>query len=149
MVMTPYTEWYWNALRVPGSPTARFHAEHYGDRPYADFRPPFAEGLRAWDPSAWARLFRRACARYVVLVTKHHDGYCLWPSGVANPHQAGWCSDGTSSESWRPRCAPKACASACTTPAGSRQRNPPQHRSVPPMSDNAYKRLDVAAELLN
>ncbi len=93
MVMTPYTEWYWNALRVPGSPTAEFHATHYGGRPYTDFRDAFNDGLREWDPDEWARLFRRAGARYVVLVSKHHDGYCLWPSQIANPHQSKWCSE--------------------------------------------------------
>ncbi len=93
MVMTPYTEWYWNALRVPDSPTARFHAEHYRGQAYPDFRGEFLAGLEAWDPGDWARCFRGAGARYVVLVTKHHDGYCLWPSKIANPHQEGWCSE--------------------------------------------------------
>jgi alpha-L-fucosidase len=37
-----------------------------------------------------AALFRRAGARYVVLTTKHHDGFQLWPSAVANPHAPGW-----------------------------------------------------------
>ena len=91
-VMTPYTEWYDNAVRVPESPSARHHAERWGGRPYAEFRAPFSAGLEQWDPQAWAQLFRRAGARYVVLVTKHHDGYCLWPSGVPNPHRAGWTS---------------------------------------------------------
>ncbi len=90
IVMTPYTEWYDNALRVPGSPSARFHREHYGDRPYADFREPFRAGLERWNPATWARLFRRAGARYVVLVTKHHDGFCLWPSRVPNPRRPNW-----------------------------------------------------------
>ncbi|MEE9278762.1 MAG: alpha-L-fucosidase [Myxococcota bacterium] len=90
IVMTPYTEWYDNALRVPGSPSARFHSEHYGDRPYADFREPFRAGLERWNPATWARLFRRAGARYVVLVTKHHDGFCLWPSRVPNPRRPDW-----------------------------------------------------------
>lgn len=31
-----------------------------------------------WQPNAWATLFRQAGAQYVLLVTKHHDGYCLW-----------------------------------------------------------------------
>jgi alpha-L-fucosidase len=89
-VMTPYTEWYDNAIRVPESPSAAHHARHWGGRPYADFRAPFAAGLEKWDPADWARLFKRAGARYVVLVTKHHDGYCLWPSEVRHPHRAGW-----------------------------------------------------------
>jgi alpha-L-fucosidase len=91
--MTPYTEWYDNAIRVPESPSARHHAEHWGGRPYADFREPFLAGLEAWDPSGWARLFRRAGARYVVLVTKHHDGFCLWPSSVRNPHRENWTTE--------------------------------------------------------
>jgi alpha-L-fucosidase len=28
----------------------------------------------------------------LVLVTKHHDGFCLWPSAVANPERPGWDS---------------------------------------------------------
>ncbi len=33
-----------------------------------------------WNPDEWAKMFKDAGARYVVLVTKHHDGYCLWDS---------------------------------------------------------------------
>ena len=90
VAMAPYTEWYWNAIKVPGTPSAEFHAENYGDAPYTDFKQPFEEGLKQWDPAAWAEAFRDAGARYVVLVTKHHDGLCLWPSEVANRHQKDW-----------------------------------------------------------
>lgn len=31
-----------------------------------------------WNPDEWASLFKQAGAQYVLLVTKHHDGYCLW-----------------------------------------------------------------------
>lgn len=31
-----------------------------------------------WNPEEWARLFEASGAKYVMLVTKHHDGYCLW-----------------------------------------------------------------------
>lgn len=86
----PYAEWYGNAMRVPGSPTAAHHHATYGDAPYEDFRVPFEEGLADWDPEPWADLFARSGAGYVVLVTKHHDGYCLWPSAVPNPHRPGW-----------------------------------------------------------
>lgn len=33
-----------------------------------------------WKPEEWAHLFKEAGAQYILLVTKHHDGYCLWPS---------------------------------------------------------------------
>lgn len=91
--MTPYTEWYDNAIRVPESPSAKFHRENFGNRPYEDFREPFSAGLEQWDPAEWARLFKQSGARYIVLVTKHHDGYCLWPSDVENPHKSGWTSE--------------------------------------------------------
>jgi alpha-L-fucosidase len=90
VVMTPYTEWYDNALRVPGSPSAEFHQKRYGDQPYESFREPFAKGLEQWDPQAWAQLFRQSGAGYLVLVAKHHDGYCLWPSEIHNPHRRDW-----------------------------------------------------------
>ena len=32
------------------------------------------------DPEQWVRTARDAGFRYVLLITKHHDGFCLWPS---------------------------------------------------------------------
>jgi len=92
VAMTPYTEWYANAIKIPGTPSDEFHRATYGDQPYEAFKAPFLEGLKAWDPAQWAESFRDAGARYVVFVTKHHDGFCLWPSGVDNPHRVGWKS---------------------------------------------------------
>ena len=92
VAQTPYCEWYWNAIKVPESDSARFHAATYHDAPYEAFREPFLSGLAQWDPDAWARAFADAGARYVVLVTKHHDGFCLWPSAVKNPYQKDWTS---------------------------------------------------------
>jgi alpha-L-fucosidase len=90
---TPYVEWYENSLRLPDSPVAKHHREHYGERPYASFRGEFeAGGIARFDPDAWADAIRDAGARYAVFVTKHHDGYCLWPSDVPNPKRPGWSS---------------------------------------------------------
>ncbi|HVX17769.1 MAG TPA: alpha-L-fucosidase [Acidimicrobiales bacterium] len=86
----PYTEWYQNSLRFPDSSVSRFHRERYGDRAYETFADDFNAGLDRWDPAGWAEQFAAAGARYVVLVTKHHDGFCLWPSDVPNPHRPGW-----------------------------------------------------------
>ena len=41
-----------------------------------------------WNPDDWAQMIRDAGAQDVVLVTKHHDGYCLWDS----PQQPQWNS---------------------------------------------------------
>ncbi len=35
----------------------------------------------AFDPEQWMRAIKAAGARYVVMVAKHHDGFCLWPTG--------------------------------------------------------------------
>ncbi len=89
-VLTPYAEWYDNALRVKGSPTQERHTRVYGNKPYTDFRAEFDEAAHAFDANAWADFFAASGARYVVFVTKHHDGYCLWPTDVPHPHRKGW-----------------------------------------------------------
>ena len=84
----PYSEWYMNTHRIKGSPSAEFHRKHFGKLDYLDaFVPRFNKGIREWSPSAWANLFKKAGARYVVLTSKHHDGFTLWPSNVANPYR--------------------------------------------------------------
>ena len=40
-----------------------------------------------FDADQWADIFQRSGAKYVVLVSKHHDGFALWPSREAN---ASW-----------------------------------------------------------
>ncbi|MCZ2150743.1 MAG: alpha-L-fucosidase [Bryobacterales bacterium] len=86
----PYAEWYLNTLRIPGSPTRQHHFKTYGrDFDYYQFTPTFNKETAKWDPSIWAALFRKTGARYAVLTTKHHDGFRLWPSKVANPKRPG------------------------------------------------------------
>ena len=45
---------------------------------YQDFGPEFTAEF--YDPDAWADLFEAAGAKYVVLTSKHHEGFTLWPS---------------------------------------------------------------------
>jgi alpha-L-fucosidase len=87
----PYVEWYSNTILIDGSPAQAHHAATYGaDFPYEAFRPQFEAAATAWSGDAWADLFRDAGARYVVLVTKHHDGFALWPTSVPHPTRPGW-----------------------------------------------------------
>lgn len=90
-VEVPYTEWYENSLRFPQSSVAKYHREHFGSKPMHEFAADFARAVeKLWDPEAWAEAFAAAGARYVVLVTKHHDGFCLWPTRVPNPKRPEW-----------------------------------------------------------
>ncbi len=83
----PYAEWYLNTMRIQGSPTWNYHREHYGANfSYYDFAPIFNRESKKWNPDEWAKIFRDAGARYVVLTTKHHDGFTLWPSTTVNPN---------------------------------------------------------------
>ena len=85
----PYAEWYLNSLRITGSPTYKHHIATYGkDFDYYQFSNAFNKGTAGWHPGEWASLFQKTGARYVVLTTKHHDGFRLWPSEVVNPHAA-------------------------------------------------------------
>jgi alpha-L-fucosidase len=86
----PYAEWYLNSLRITGSPTYKHHLATYGkDFDYYRFSEAFNKGMQSWNPEQWAALFKKTGARYVVLTTKHHDGFRLWPSAVVNPHASG------------------------------------------------------------
>ena len=37
-----------------------------------------------FDPEQWMRAIKAAGAKYVVMVAKHHDGFCLWPTAETN-----------------------------------------------------------------
>jgi alpha-L-fucosidase len=87
-----YSEWYWhNKDAYPVAPkkqerhdaTNAFHDRVYGkDTKYEDFAPEFRAEM--FDPDHWASVFEAAGAKYVVLTSKHHDGYTLWPNKHAS-----------------------------------------------------------------
>jgi alpha-L-fucosidase len=90
IVYDPYAEWYYNVVRIAKSPTAAYDKAHFGpNHNYYDFAVDFNRETKKWSPSAMAAVFRDAGAKYVVLTSKHHEGFTLWPSKVANPNQTG------------------------------------------------------------
>jgi len=57
----------------------QYHRENYGvDFEYDEFIPLFK--AEHFDPAAWADLFVRSGARYVVLTAKHGEEFALWPT---------------------------------------------------------------------
>ncbi|KAK4308856.1 hypothetical protein Pmani_019470 [Petrolisthes manimaculis] len=74
------SEWFWQHWQGA-------HIQAYVDfmkknyRPnftYQDFAPQFTAEF--YDPYKWAQVLNASGARYVVLTSKHHEGYTLWPS---------------------------------------------------------------------
>jgi alpha-L-fucosidase len=71
-------EWYPRHMYDRGRPEFQHHVATYGPHTqfgYKDFIPQLT-GAR-FDPAAWAELFRKAGARYVVPVAEHHDGFAM------------------------------------------------------------------------
>ena len=83
-----YAEHYGNPSRwaKPGS-TTDYHAKHHAGKSYSDFAADFT--AEHFEPAKWADLIRRSGAKYVVLTSKHHDGFALWPSRYSPYFNAG------------------------------------------------------------
>ncbi len=89
-----YAEWYWHAMNNPSNPTYRYHRESWGeDFEYDDFIPLFKAS--DYDAGEWIRFAKAAGAKYVFCNTKHHDGFCHWPSKYTNRNASkmGPCRD--------------------------------------------------------
>jgi alpha-L-fucosidase len=79
------SEWYPRLMYVNGSPEYKHHLEKYGSQDkfgYKDFIPMFK--AEHFDPPAWAELFKKAGAKYVVPVAEHHDGFAMYDSGLSD-----------------------------------------------------------------
>ena len=63
------------------------HDERTSDAEYQRYFDHFDPDL--YDPAEWASAIEAAGARYAVVTTKHHEGFCLWDSRLtdyAAPH---------------------------------------------------------------
>lgn len=78
-----YSEWYWRRIEEQNKTFKAFHDKNYGtDFLYPQFEKQFKAEL--YHPAQWAEVFKQSGARYVVLTSKHHEGYCLWNSAEAD-----------------------------------------------------------------
>jgi alpha-L-fucosidase len=77
-----YAEWYQHALSSGDSATVAYHRNKYDDQSYYRFADQFRAEL--FDPGQWAKLIEASGAKYVVLTSKHHDGFANWPSREAS-----------------------------------------------------------------
>src|ERR1700731_1334051 len=58
-----------------------FSTNTFLDREWGDgTASPSTSNPTSFDPGQWMKAIRDAGAKYVVLVAKHHDGFCLWPT---------------------------------------------------------------------
>jgi alpha-L-fucosidase len=82
------SEWYVRYMYGGNADIMQWHTEHFGPPTkfgYKDFLPEFTAAK--WDPNAWAALFRKAGAKYVLAPGEHHDGFSNWDSAI-NPYNA-------------------------------------------------------------
>ncbi|XP_053289924.1 plasma alpha-L-fucosidase [Pleuronectes platessa] len=69
--------WYWQGKKV--QPYVDFMQRNYPPEfKYQDFAPQFTAEF--FDPKEWTDIFAASGAKYIVLTTKHHEGFTLWGS---------------------------------------------------------------------
>lgn len=73
---------HWGLYALPARHEWVKNRERIGDEDYRRYFDHFDPDL--YDPVAWARLAKAAGMKYVVLTTKHHEGFCLWDSALTD-----------------------------------------------------------------
>ncbi|KAJ8925099.1 hypothetical protein NQ315_001280 [Exocentrus adspersus] len=76
------SEWFWAQWANKEKKYLDYMEKYYPkDFTYQEFAKDFTAEF--FDPKQWADLFAKSGAKYVVLTSKHHEGYTLWPSKYA------------------------------------------------------------------
>jgi alpha-L-fucosidase len=68
---------HWGAYAVLGRDPWAVNRERI---PYDEYREKYVKNFKAekYDPRQWAKIAKAAGMKYMVLTTRHHDGYCLF-----------------------------------------------------------------------
>lgn len=77
-----YAEWYGRNMVNPDNPTSNYHKENFGNKTYDEFIPEWK--AESYNPEEWALFARKMGAKYMFITSKHHDGFCLWPSAYSD-----------------------------------------------------------------
>lgn len=78
-VPTHGNEWFWKNVKNGQLDYVWYMAKNF--KPgytYQQFAHDFT--CENFDPHEWIEIFEASGAKYVILTSKHHDGYTLWPS---------------------------------------------------------------------
>lgn len=81
-------EWYPRQMYLHGTPEFEHHLKTYGPHKefgYKDFIPRFR--AQRFSAEAWAEIFAKSGARFVVPVAEHHDGFAMYDSSFSQ-----WCA---------------------------------------------------------
>ena len=73
---------HWGLYSLPARHEWVKNRERLTDEDYQPYFDHFDPDL--YDPAEWARAAREAGMKYVVLTTKHHEGFCLWDSELTD-----------------------------------------------------------------
>jgi alpha-L-fucosidase len=78
---------HWGAYSVAGRGEWVMNRENIS---VADYKRDYVDNFKAenYDPAEWCRVAKDAGMKYVVLTTRHHDGFCLWDSKTTDYNAA-------------------------------------------------------------
>ncbi|RPH30320.1 MAG: alpha-L-fucosidase [Bacteroidales bacterium] len=79
---------HWGLYAIPGGhwkgkyyPGAAEWIRSWNDMPKEDYDNLYKQfDPKNFNPTAWAKQAKDMGVKYMIITTKHHDGFCLWPS---------------------------------------------------------------------
>ena len=90
--MSHYTDWFvhdrfgmfihWGLYARPARHEWVMHHEQIAPEGYEKYFRHFDPDL--YDPEAWAEAAAQAGMKYMVITSKHHEGFCLWDSALTD-----------------------------------------------------------------
>jgi len=73
---------HWGVYSIAGRGEWLFYQENFSLKEYAQFSDQFNPAH--YDPAEWVEVAKDAGMRYLVITTRHHDGFCLFDSQVSD-----------------------------------------------------------------